>query len=89
MAAPADCGLGHHPVDFRRAGQVVAERDAGNAGRGIDGRLGLHLPGVPEREDEAVVDLDEEHLAGDFPVDGPSKAIHIEAAGGVNTADTQ
>ena len=36
-----------------------------------------------------MVDLDEEHLAGDFTVDGPSKAVNVEAAGGANTADTQ
>jgi hypothetical protein len=47
------------------------------------------LTGVPEREDEAVIGLDKEDLAPDFPADGPAQAIYIETAGGVNTADTQ
>ena len=67
----------------------MAQGDAGDARRGVHGGLGLHLAGIPEGEDEAVVGLDEEDLAGDFPVDGPAQAVDVETAGGVNTADTQ
>ena len=68
-------------------GDVVAEGDAGDRPGLTHPRLGVHLLGVPEGKDQAVVGLDEHHIAGVFAADGPAEALHVEAAGGINAAD--
>ena len=87
IVGPGRCRFRHDPVHLLRAGQVVAERDAGDRAGGTYPGLGVHLPGVPQGKDQAVVDLDEHHITGNFPVDRPAEAFRIEPAGGVNTAN--
>jgi len=65
----------------------VAERDAGDRAGNTYPRLGVHLRDVPQGKDEAVVDLDEHHVAGKLAVDGPPEAFRVELSGGVNTAN--
>lgn len=82
-------GFGHRPVHVLGTGDVVAQRDARNARRRIDGSFTLHLFHIPEGQHQAVVDLEEEDVARKLGLDRPAKAVDIETARRIDVAHAQ